>query len=346
MADRKITLKRNNSGTTEVLYPTTTVDQIYTSNGVNAIFDGNKIKVEYLPDAVFDSLLFYGTFDPSGTAGTFATSLEAAFQDANAANRSVKGYYWVASAVGTFNEETVTAVESQGGIYFNWTFETDDAGATGQPLTTNEMEVGDWMVLTSVSGDGTSGDPYTLTFAIISNLYESATTSVKGIVELATNEETSTGTDTDRAVTPAGLASVLTSYVTTDNDTTYSISMVEGDSQGDIEIDLTAGGSGSGTDSVRFSAGTNIGLTLSSTDTMTIGFTGTIPTIELNGANTTTPSFYAPTTSGTAGSGTVSRQGLFSAGSGSAPTWVDAPKIFYDDTTDWLHGDIVIDVDA
>lgn len=36
-----------------------------------------------------------------------------------------------------------------------------------------------------------------------------ASTTVKGVVELATNEETQTGTDTARAVTPSGLASLL-----------------------------------------------------------------------------------------------------------------------------------------
>lgn len=41
-----------------------------------------------------------------------------------------------------------------------------------------------------------------------------ATTTVKGIVELATTAETTTGTDTVRAVTPAGVKAVLpTSYV-------------------------------------------------------------------------------------------------------------------------------------
>jgi len=345
MADRKITLKRNNAGDTEVLYPTTTVDQLFTGDGQTAVFSGNKIKVEYLPDAVFDSLLFYDTIDASGNG--FATSLEGALQFASSANRNIKGYYWVVSAAGEIDEET-TSIVGQGGEYFQYSFDNDDAGQTGANSTsTGAVEVGDWIVCTSINdGDGTELQPYILTFSVVNNTYEKATTSIAGIVELATNAETTTGTDTERAVTPASLASVLTSYVTTDNDTTYSISMVEGDSQGDIEIDLTAGGSGSGTDSVRFSAGTNIGLDLSSTDTMTIGFTGTIPTITLNGTATTSPGFYAPTASGTAGSGTVSRQALFSAGSGAAPTWVDAPKVFYDDTTGWLHGDIVIDVDA
>lgn len=41
--------------------------------------------------------------------------------------------------------------------------------------------------------------------------YLTASTSAKGVVELATNAETQTGSDTTRAVTPAGLASVVAS---------------------------------------------------------------------------------------------------------------------------------------
>lgn len=47
-----------------------------------------------------------------------------------------------------------------------------------------------------------------------------ATTSVQGIVELATNTETATGTDAVRAVTPAGLASVLSGKQASDADLT------------------------------------------------------------------------------------------------------------------------------
>jgi hypothetical protein len=47
-----------------------------------------------------------------------------------------------------------------------------------------------------------------------------ATTSVSGIVELATSAETITGTDTVRAVTPAGLAAVTTNLQPKDTDLT------------------------------------------------------------------------------------------------------------------------------
>ena len=46
-------------------------------------------------------------------------------------------------------------------------------------------------------------------------LLSAASDTASGIVELATNAETATGTDTTRAVTPANVASVLASYLTT-----------------------------------------------------------------------------------------------------------------------------------
>jgi hypothetical protein len=46
------------------------------------------------------------------------------------------------------------------------------------------------------------------------NLKQAATETYTGVVELATNAEVATGTDTTRAVTPAGVASVLHSAVT------------------------------------------------------------------------------------------------------------------------------------
>lgn len=48
----------------------------------------------------------------------------------------------------------------------------------------------------------------------------SATTSAQGIVELATSSETTTGTDATRAVTPAGLASVVALLQPADTDLT------------------------------------------------------------------------------------------------------------------------------
>ena len=59
--------------------------------------------------------------------------------------------------------------------------------------------------------------------AFTSGDMQSALTTRKGVVELATNTETATGTDAGRAVTPAGLASVLGEQNSTANRNTFLI---------------------------------------------------------------------------------------------------------------------------
>jgi hypothetical protein len=54
------------------------------------------------------------------------------------------------------------------------------------------------------------------------NLTPSGTTAVAGLVELATNAETQTGTDTIRAVTPSGLQSKISNSISTTSSTTIA----------------------------------------------------------------------------------------------------------------------------
>lgn len=414
MADRKITLRRNNSGTSEAMYPTTTIDQIMSTNGSTAAFDSNgKLEYAHLPDGIIGGLKFQHTITAAQTDSDSEIAAEIESAVAAYGVDGAVGSYWIAS-----NEQTwydAGAYTSGGATNsYGWTVhapnEEDNGGGTG--LT---AEAGDWIIITEIALQ--SGNNYNVTLGVINNNYKDATTSARGVVRLATNAVTSTGTDTERAVTPAGLASVLSGYSTTN--TTYTTSAV--DSGNNAIIRLT--GSDSSTEDITLVAGDNIAITPSgdnitidsshpsisaastssnsgrtyiqsltldsnghitgiSTGTETVTNTDTndyldaitksgntltfsvgsqsdvtyafganafnsttIPSVTLNGSASTSPSFYAPTASGTAGSSTASRQALFSNGNNSAPTFVDAPKIFYDTTSGWLHGDIVFDVD-
>lgn len=346
MADRKITLKRNNAGTTEILYPTTTADQIYTINGVDQIFDtANKLKYSYLPEGIVGGLKFQGTITSENvdTDAEIASLLDDMIQNYGGKGGAL-GSYWIASEPLIWENATADASLGNPLRYYNWSFEESAEESADGTNVGMSFEPGDWIVIISITGEGTLASPYSFLLSQINNTYQNATDSQRGVVELATNAETSTGTDNQRAVTPAGLANVLTSYVTTDNDTTYAISV--GGADDAPTIVLTAGGSGSGDQSISFSTGELITLNITGND---IEIGSNAPNISLNGstaAKTGNFTFYAPTASGTAGTASVSRQALFSAGTGAAPTWADAPKVFYDDTTGWLHGDIVIDVDA
>jgi hypothetical protein len=172
-------------------YPKTKAQLIVNNANSTTIFDTNdKIKAAYLPDSVFDSLLFYGT--TTGDVGaslarsTLAESLLVARSAADTADRSVVGYYWVITATGTITgltgiQDTVTTNE-----YATLQFRPQDAGSSGTANTSSGvLEVGDWFVIENVSGAGTSGSPYVFTASVINNSYELATTAIDGVVRLS-----------------------------------------------------------------------------------------------------------------------------------------------------------------
>jgi hypothetical protein len=65
--------------------------------------------------------------------------------------------------------------------------------------------------------------------------------------------------------------------------------------------------------------------------------------VTFNGASSTAPSFYAPTTAGLTGSTSQVKQTLIGQ-TGAAPVWLDSPVIYYDTTSGTTHGDIIFDV--
>jgi hypothetical protein len=83
-------------------YPKTTTTQLYDNAGNENVFDNfNKIKPAYLPDAVFDSLIFYGTTNNGNGRERAAELLGSSFY----ANRSVIGYYYVVSSPITLTKQ-------------------------------------------------------------------------------------------------------------------------------------------------------------------------------------------------------------------------------------------------
>lgn len=115
-------------------------------------------------------------------------------------------------------------------------------GQSEQALTTRTITLASG-AFTSVSGSNTGDEP-------------DATTSVKGIVELATTGETTTGTDATRAVTPDGLKD---GYQGSANVTTLG-TITTGDWNA-TDIAVAHGGTGASTASA---ARTNLGLAIGS----------------------------------------------------------------------------------
>jgi hypothetical protein len=199
-------IKKWDSGTSTFseLYPKTKASMLYADDGTTTIFDTNtKIKLNYLPDAVFDSLYFY-----SAISGT--TSLSALTQliksSATTNKRTPTGYYSIAATSSLINgvidiTNPSNATLISGSYYIGAIYASDEgtvAGAVDDYVASTTLETGDWIVCQTFSGTGTAGDPYVATFAVVENTYENATDSAPGIVKYGSS---STQTTAANAVT-------------------------------------------------------------------------------------------------------------------------------------------------
>jgi hypothetical protein len=172
-------------------FPETKAQLIRNNGDTENIFDGNdKLKLNYLPDAVFDSLYFVNTTGDvyGATSGSLGTLTWDAIQNAASATRSAKGSYYVADDPFTFSQTTTSTDFS--GTYIIATFSSRDndsvgASANGGSTANNVLEVGDWLVLTNLTGAGTVGSPYVATWAVVNNVYDNATTSIFGLTQLS-----------------------------------------------------------------------------------------------------------------------------------------------------------------
>lgn len=204
-------IKKWNSTTTswEEQYPKTLETMIYDSNNVaTPIFDGGKLKQQYLPDSVFGGMTFVGTvgynsnaldtleklIQGGSTNWTISSSLDAftglsyANGDYDGIGQRYVGYYWVVQ-----NNVTLGVSDSAGGAADFADEATDDGiDQAGNPPFTISVEHGDWIIITG--WDDTNSK---FLVSVINNTYTSATTSQKGVVELATDSEVTTGTSTN-----------------------------------------------------------------------------------------------------------------------------------------------------
>ena len=170
-------------------YPKTVATNLYDSNGT-AVFETigseDKIKVEYLPNSVFDSLKFYGSFDASDTSqnenAKFVDVLKGIYDNAATNDRSSIGYYVVFSDGGTLSEASSTTAGLLSTTFkAQYTFKHDDSSSSAATSVT--VEAGDWVIIESASGAGTTASPFIVTLSVVSNtyeLYQGATSSQAG----------------------------------------------------------------------------------------------------------------------------------------------------------------------
>jgi hypothetical protein len=219
----KIQIKRYNGTTTtwENQFPVTKAQNIVATDGTSAIFDSSdKINIAYLPDAVFDSLYFYGTIDT--TPKSIRELADDAITDALLLGRSPLGYYWVSSGIRTVSSNG-TAQQVGSKYYITEFAPTDTVGGVtvGDGLNTTEViEKGDWLVITRITGAGTVGSPYVVVFGAIENTYETATTSVNGIVQLS-NQTVYANLAGNNVITDARLKALIDSQNFTNTSHTH-----------------------------------------------------------------------------------------------------------------------------
>jgi hypothetical protein len=226
MADLDITIKRKNGAGYDVLHPTTIIGQVTglqtaldakintsargAANGVASLDGNSKIPVAQLPNEVFDSLYYFDVIDTNlnlATIGQQAIS--------NATFRKAEGYYWVATANTTVSfSSTPTLI---GGKYYGATLRPSEEGVALAGSGSEVLEKGDWIILTTVgSQDGATGPTaIQLSFAIVNNTYELATSALDGIVRLSSS--TLTSTTGNNVITDGILNGLVTTTVGTAN---------------------------------------------------------------------------------------------------------------------------------
>jgi len=285
-----------------------------------SIFENGKLKIGYLPDAVFDSLLFQSTLNPSGGAAAdeaaVASALDGALYSVQNIGRSLIGSYFVMSANGTINQQVTAAVQAiasnfDPAPYWLFQFKNNDAGSTSV-TSSGVMEAGDWMVIENITGSGTSASPYTVSFSVVSNTYE-----------LMTGANGTNAGAPGLVPTPAAADNVKflrgdATWVTpTDTNTTYSVKVST--QTGGAGVDLDAGGSGSGTDTVKILGSGATTVSRTDADTITVSSANTTYSVSAEDHETDTASKYVRLTGSdsttddirlTAGSGlTIARNG-------------------------------------
>lgn len=191
-------IKKWNSTTTQwdEQYPKTTLGQLYDDDTTTTFLNAGKIRDTYLPNSIFSGMKNVGTI--SGNTYLYelisgglnvSTALNDITGKTGAANEydgeweKYIGHYWIATA-------TLTITSDQGGqtglAYFDDGLEEDTNNNTIQ------VEKGDWIL---ISGYVVADDAFK--FNIVNNTYANASTTQKGVVELATDAEVTTGTATN-----------------------------------------------------------------------------------------------------------------------------------------------------
>lgn len=192
---------------TQLYFPKTHVSQV-----VDLLDNKNKIDISLIPSYMFGGQKFFNTISPEAQPTPIATLFQSICEGASEIGLDdldlFAGRYFQATAnmtvslgpTGNITSGDNTAVYKYLGKEGMITFLCDpDDGVS--PTSQVTLEANDYLVFKGLNIESDGGTAF---FGIINNTYGDASTSEKGVVQLATDTEVTTGTNTTKAVTPAG----------------------------------------------------------------------------------------------------------------------------------------------
>lgn len=188
----------------QLYFPKTHVSQV-----VDLLDSNNKIDIGLLPAFMFGSPKYLNTITTGATLKGLVTQMVEKANELGMENLTLLyGLYFQAATTLSFDfDETInvnSGDEPQLENFFGTTLLTfshsGDDGVVGTSDLT--IEANDYLVFSNQT-EPNSGE-INLHFSVINNTYNDASTSLKGVVQLATEAEITAGTNTTKAVTPAG----------------------------------------------------------------------------------------------------------------------------------------------
>ena len=168
------------------------VDDV-TSATPSSIFISGKLKASYLPDFVFGGMQFEASIPTTVNYSGMADRLHAAYLEYGQDSlNGLKGKYFVAEGNFELLAPSTAQVKGSGTsndptkyyLYELETFDLEEEHPGGSGAADINLEHGDWLVITNVTGAGTSGDPYIFKFGVVNNTYQAATSSTAGVIRI------------------------------------------------------------------------------------------------------------------------------------------------------------------
>lgn len=175
------------------------LSQLVVNTGGHVIgVSGRNLTAADIASVMINNAVNNGT-DTTWSSSKIYAELQAAINQAQTGALIYQGNY--DPATNTPNITTNTAVKT------GWTYVVDTAGTFAEQV----VEAGD-MIIVKVDNPGTAADKWQIVNKNIPAIVD-ATTTVKGIIQLATSAEALAGTNTTKAITPSTLKAVLDAQV-------------------------------------------------------------------------------------------------------------------------------------